>query len=104
MAGASHPETSPLEGPGCPQAHCSAPDSLPPPSPPEKVKELLERLPSGRAEQRHGGHQGWSFSSHEGELRTVGMCFGQARVGRALVGGGCSKKPRLMGSWVGVRS
>lgn len=66
---------------------------------PGKVKEPLERLPSGRAEQRHGGHWGWSFSTHEGELRTVGMCFGQARVGRAPLGGGCSKEPRLMGSW-----
>ena len=36
MAGASHPETSPLEGPGCPQAHRSTPDSLPPPFPPGK--------------------------------------------------------------------
>ena len=31
------------------------------------------------------------------------MCFGQAMVGWARVGGGCSREPRLMGSW-GLRS
>lgn len=96
---------APWKAPGAPRPTAAPQIPCPHPPTPGKVKGPLERLPSGRAEQRHGGHRGWSFSSHEGELRTVGMCFGQARVGRAPVGGGCSKEPRLMGSWRGaVRS
>lgn len=94
------PRNKPPGKPRVPQGPPQHPRFLAPIVPtPGKVKEPLERLPSGRAEQRHGGHWGWSFSTHEGELRTVGMCFGQARVGRAPLGGGCSKEPRLMGSW-----
>lgn len=99
----SRPETSPLEGFRCPQAHRST-RFLAPSIPTPKGQLPLDRLPSGRAEQRHGGHWGWSFSTHEGEIpENCGNVLRAGQNGPAPLGGAA---PRSPGSWGpgGVRS